>query len=53
MKRCTHRYKGLYGYYQPRTREGRDGYTWTDYKCQIIGCNHWKPTFKNKRLQKK
>lgn len=50
--RCVHRYMGLHRQYQPRSRRGRDGYDWIDYKCQIIGCNHWKPTFKNKRGKK-
>ena len=41
-KRCNHRYKGLYGNYQPRMRRTRTGCWVTDYKCQIIVCNHWK-----------
>lgn len=41
-KICTHRYKGLYGNYEPRFRQTRDGYFITDYKCQIKECNHWK-----------
>ena len=47
-KRCTHRYKGLYGNYEPRHRRTRDGYWVVEYKCQIIGCNHWQEHFRNK-----
>jgi len=43
--RCIHRYRGLYGKFEPRFKQRKiDGqwYFCTDYKCQIIGCNHWK-----------
>lgn len=46
--RCIHRYKGLYGRYQPYLRHTKDGYIITEYKCQIIGCGHWEPHFKSK-----
>jgi len=59
-KRCIHRYKGLYGRYEHAFRltnydSNGNNYIITSYKCQIIGCNHWKDVFKHihkKRLPK-
>ena len=59
-KRCSHVYWGLYKLMTPRFKiriiDGRK-YFCTDYKCQIIGCNHWeknwfKHVLKNKRKTK-
>ena len=46
--RCVHRYKGLFGKYMPRFKRTRDGYWLTQYKCQIIGCNHWQTWWRHK-----
>ena len=48
-QKCTHRYKGIWGIYHWRMRDTRDGYTLTEYLCQIKGCKHWKVGFKHKK----
>ena len=50
--RCSHVNWGLYKQMQPRFKKRKINGEWyfcTDYKCQIIGCNHWeKNWFKHK-----
>ena len=56
QKKCTHRYKGIYGIYVPRCKIriiNGEKYFCTDYQCQIKGCSHWKINhFKHKMTKK-
>ena len=55
-QRCSHIYWGLYKKMEPRFKIkyiSGERYFCTDYKCQIVGCNHWeKNWFKHKYPKK-